>query len=90
MGRTVPSFRIALESEVNSWKQYRGALNGRHKEVLEGLFSGARRNCSASSNAVRPSRFDAMFMAMLFENQKTIDELKSRVQALRLELDARD
>ncbi|MBI3116431.1 MAG: hypothetical protein HYZ12_03740 [Thaumarchaeota archaeon] len=42
MGRTIPSFRIALEDEIASWKSYGRSLSYSSKQRLSALFDAAR------------------------------------------------
>ena len=55
MGITVPSFRMALEGETASWKEFRGSLRSvGSREDLDSMFDQARTYCMATGNAVRP------------------------------------
>ena len=62
MGRTIPSFRIALEQEISTWGAYRRSLGRGSIQALDRLFNQARSYCSASSNAVRVSSTASMVM----------------------------
>ena len=86
MGRTVPSFRIALEQEIASWSQYRRSLGTASRDALDRMLNRARTYCSASSNAVRPVRFEGMFMAMAFDHAKRTEDLSVALEKLRLEM----
>lgn len=90
MGRTVPSFRIALEQEIASWKDYRKALSKGSRKILEDLFNAARNYCSASSNAVRPVRFQGMFMGTAFSHDKRLENIAREIEKMRLEMHVRD
>lgn len=90
MGRTAPSFRMALEEEIETWKWYRRALRGGSRRRLEKIFAAARRNCSASSNAARPSRFEGLFIAGAFEHERRLADIAMVIEKTRLELHARD
>jgi hypothetical protein len=86
LGRTIPSFRIALEHEIVSWSQYRRSLGVGSREVLDAMFNKARTYCSASSNAVRPVKFEGLFMAMAFDHARRIEDLAVAIEKLRLEM----
>jgi hypothetical protein len=90
MGRTVPSFRMALEAEIGSWSDFGRALKGGSRNQLEELFRAARTYCSASSNAVRPVRFQGMFMAMAFEHERRIEGVAREIEKMRVEINAGD
>ncbi|MBI3860118.1 MAG: hypothetical protein HY296_07815 [Thaumarchaeota archaeon] len=72
MGRTVPSFRIAEAQEVAGWKAFRKALPGKDRAAFDQMTGAARLYTSASSAAVRPSRFEGMAMALIFHHQKLL------------------
>jgi len=90
MGKTVPSFRLALESEIGSWSQYRSALKKGDRRVFDELMGHTRTHASASGNAVRTSPFEAMLLSMLIEQQKALSRLKDRLDGLKRELEGLD
>ena len=83
MGRTIPSFRIAEAQEAAEWKTFRKALPRRERQTFDEMLSSARLYTSASSAAVRTSRFEGMAMAivlhhyrMLVDSTQAISEIK--------------
>lgn len=89
MGRTVPSFRMALEGEIASWKDFRGSLRSiGPREDLDGIFDQARTNCMAAGNAVRPVAFEGMLMAIAFSHEKRLANLAKSIEQLRLEMNS--
>jgi len=70
MGRTIPSFRIAEAQEAAEWKAFRKALPKNDRLAFDGMLSSARLYTSASSAAVRSSRFEGMAMAIIFHHYK--------------------
>jgi len=76
MGRTVPSFRIATVQELGEWRAFRKALPRRERRVFDEMLSTARLYTSASSAAVRTSRFEGMAMAMLFHHYRLLAQCK--------------
>ncbi|MGA2199838.1 MAG: hypothetical protein ABSG45_07860, partial [Nitrososphaerales archaeon] len=87
MGRTVPSFRMALEGEIASWREFRGSLRSiGSREDLDGMFDQARTNCMAAGNAVRPAVFEGMFMAIAFSHEKRLTNLGRAIEELRMEM----
>jgi hypothetical protein len=77
---------MALEQEIASWALYRRSLGVASREPLDLMFNKARTYCSAVSNAVRPVKFQGMFMAMAFDHARRIEDLAAGVERLRLEL----
>ncbi len=70
MGRTIPSFRMAEAQEAAEWKLYRKALTKKDRRVFDEMLNSARLYTSASSAAVRTSRFEGMAMAMIFHHYR--------------------
>ena len=74
MGRTIPSFRIAEAQESAEWKSFRKALPRRDRAAFDDMLASARLYTSASSAAVRTSRFEGMAMAMIFHHYKRLSQ----------------
>lgn len=87
MGKTVPSFRIALESEIGGWRSYRKALKKGDRGVFDQLMGHTRAHASASGNAVRTSPLEPMVLSILIEQQKAISRLRDELDRLRMELE---
>jgi len=72
MGRTVPSFRIAEAQEFGEWKGFRKALPKRERRIFDEMLNASRLYTSASSAAVRTSRFEGMAMAIIFHHYRLL------------------
>ncbi len=72
MGRTVPSFRIALYQEEKKWKLFRAALEKKNKKSFDDVFATARLYISACMMGCRPVRLESIFMAVIFHHFKQI------------------
>jgi len=72
MGRTIPSFRIAEDQEAAEWKSFRKALPRRDRTAFDEMLSSAKLYTSASSAAVRTSRFEGIAMAIIFHHYKML------------------
>ncbi len=72
MGRTIPSFRIAEAQEAAEWRSFRKALPRRERAAFDDMLTSARLYTSASSAAVRASRFEGMAMAIIFNHYKML------------------
>jgi hypothetical protein len=81
MGRTVPTFRLLLESAISGWGQYKRALRPKDKRVFDKLMNKARAHSSACSYANRIDPMESIFMSIILELQKEIETLKERVQS---------
>jgi len=82
VGRTVPSYRRALEDEISSWKGFRKALRGRDVEAFDEVMKTARLYASAGGMATRPIVADALFMSVLVGLQRQIMELREKIDRL--------
>ena len=76
MGKTIPSYRMALESEIKKWEGFSKALRNDDREAFEEMMNACRNYASAASNATRPVLIEAMFMSILLVQQKALTEIK--------------
>jgi hypothetical protein len=72
MGRTVPSFRMAEAQEIFEWRRFRKALPKKDRKAFDEMLNSSRLYASASSAAVRTSRFEGMAMAIAFHHFKAL------------------
>ena len=87
MGRTVPSFRMALEGEIAGWSEFRRSLKSvESREDLDSMLDQTRTNCMAAGNAVRPVVFEGMFMAIVFSHERRLANLGRAIEELRVEM----
>ena len=80
MGRTVPSYRIATESERSKWKIFRQRLGKKEKKMFDEMFDYSRLFNSAGSNACRPQLIHPILMSIIFEHYKQLDALQRAVK----------
>jgi len=86
MGRTVPSYRHALESEIERWKGFRKGLRRKDAEVFDRMMNTCRMFASAGSMATRPILVEAMFMSILLHQEMVLTEIKERLDRLETRL----
>ncbi len=72
MGRTIPSFRITEAQEAAEWRPFRKALPKEDREIFDEMLSSARLYTSASSAALRASKFEGMAMAIVFHHYRVL------------------
>ena len=82
MGRTVPSYRQALDAEIRRWQAFRKALRGRDLEAFDDMMKACRVYGSAGGMATRPILAEAMFMSILLSQQKELMEIKEHLERL--------
>ena len=82
MGRTVPSFRPALEHEIESWKEFKRALRPEDKKVFDQLMNYARIHADAGSMSARPMLSEVLFVSFAIEQEKRINQLEKKIEEL--------
>lgn len=86
MGRTVPSYRQALEAEIARWEGFRKALRGRDIEAFDKMMNTCRVYASAGGMATRAVLAEAMFMCILLSQQVELMEIRERLEQLEKQL----
>ncbi|KAF5420609.1 MAG: hypothetical protein C5S44_08085 [Candidatus Methanocomedens sp.] len=76
MGRTVPSFRLLLDSIIMELGDFKRALRRRDQQVFDRIMDMAREHTSASTVAAAVDPMDTIVLSILIEQQKQIDDLK--------------
>ena len=82
MGRTVPSFRPALEHEIESWKDFKRALRPEEQKIFDKLMNFARIHADAGSMSARPMLSEILFFSFAVEQEKKIEKLEEKVEEL--------
>jgi hypothetical protein len=85
MGRTIPSFRIALELEEAEWKPFRNALDKSDRKKFDDMFDIPRLYLSACSYAVQTVRLHPILMSILLHCYKQLVDCISQVEQLMVE-----
>jgi len=83
MGKTVESYRMALEDEIHRWSGFEKALRLEDKEAFDALIDACRSFASAGSNATMPILFEPMVMSILLSQQKKISRLETALHAVK-------
>lgn len=86
MGRTIPSYRQALDAEIARWEGFRKALRGKELEAFDKMMNACRVHASAGGMATRPILAEAMFMSILLNQQKEIMEITESLERLEKQL----
>jgi hypothetical protein len=86
LGKTVPSYRMALEYEILSWKPFRKSLENKEDlEAFDRLMDACRSNAMAGGCACRSVLFEAALMTMMLSQAKRILALEEKLNAVRAE-----
>ena len=83
MGKTVESYRLALDTEIQSWNGFAKALRIDDREAFEQMTDACRNHASAGSNATRPEMFEPMIMSILLEQQKRLNRMEKELLAIK-------
>ncbi len=83
MGKTVLSYRMAVEFEISKWKGFRDTLRAdEDREAFDAIMDMVRSNASAGSCACNPILFEPMAMSILLSQQKRLKTLQKKIDAL--------
>jgi len=86
MGRTVPSFRPAIDREIESWKPFARGLRPADRDVFEAIADYTRVHADAGSLANRALLSEVIFMSAVLEHEKIVRALRAQVTALEEEV----
>jgi hypothetical protein len=83
LGKTVPSYRMAIEDEMQTWKRFRNSLaSDEEKQSFDLMMDYCRLQSMAAQNACKPILFEPMMMSILLEQQKQIRTLRRKIDVL--------
>ena len=88
MGKTVESYRMALEDEIRRWNGFAKALRSEDREAFEALMDACRSFASAGSNATQPILFEPMIMSILLFQQEKLLRLERELNAVKQQSDS--
>src|SRR5207249_6680678 len=76
MGRTIPTYRLHIESILNDWMDYRRALREKDREVFDRLLNKSRQHSSAASYCAHIDPSILALLSVLLEMERDIETLK--------------
>ena len=79
MGRTVPSWRMVAEAEVEKMRKFRDSLRLDDKIIFEDLLNQCKLYASAASSLASPVKEMPLIMSILFAHHKKLTELEKRL-----------
>jgi hypothetical protein len=82
MGRTIPSFRIAIAMEEAEWKPFRNALDRSDRKKFDDMFDIPRLYISACSYAVQRVRLYPILMSILLYCFRQLVECAKQVEQM--------
>ena len=81
MGKTVESYRMALESEISRWSGFAKVLRKSDREAFDELMDMSRSFALAGGNATNPILFEPFVVSILLGQQERIRKLEKELQA---------
>jgi hypothetical protein len=85
MGRTIPSFRLALAEELSEWKPFRNTLSRSKRKKFDEMLSLTLLYISACSCAVKPLRLQPVLMSILFHHYQLLLEASQKLGGVNLD-----
>ncbi len=85
MGRTVPTWRNRIESELTALNAFRRALNSTDRAALDALMNGVRNRRAAGGMLPSIDVWKPMLISMILESYKKISELENLIRELQSE-----
>jgi hypothetical protein len=89
MGRTVPSFRIALAMEKEDWKPFRNALSKSDRKKFDEMWELPKFYISACSNSVQYVRLHPILMSILLYHYKQLTTCISKVERIEAKVNSK-
>jgi hypothetical protein len=86
MGKTVESFWVAFEDEINRWSGFERALRKPDREAFDELICAFRSYASECNDANNPIVFESMVMSILLDRQKRILALEKELNIIQQEV----
>lgn len=83
MGKTIPSYRAALEMEIRSLKPFREGLKKEDRKYFDNIMLYARMHSDAGSLSARMFILEPLFLAALIEQQKKLEILERDLYRLK-------
>jgi len=82
VGRTILSWRMIVETEVERLKKFRDSLRLEDKLIFDDLLRQCKLYASAASSLASPVTEVPLIMSILFAHHKTLTEIEKRLDDL--------
>ena len=82
MGRTLPTFTMAVDQTMAEWSQFRRALRREDQRIFDSLFSDARFHAQAGAFLSPVDPVPVMILCMLLEERRERLSLERRLREL--------
>lgn len=82
MGRTIPSWRMIVDDELDKLKRFRQHLRTEDKAIYDDLLNQCRLYASHAGSMASPVKEIPLIVSMLFGQHKRLMELEKRIACL--------
>jgi hypothetical protein len=82
MGRTILPFSQVLSEKQSHFSKFRRALRQEDQQAFDALFEQARIHIQAAVYYADPDPAEALFLSMMIEHWKLIDQMEKRIAEL--------
>ena len=82
MGRTILSWRMMVETEVERLKKFRDSLRLEDKPIFDDLLRQCKLYASAASSLASPVKEVPLIISILFAHHKKLIEIEKRLDEL--------
>ena len=82
MGRTILSWRMIVETEVERLKKFRDSLRLEDRLIFDDLLRQCKLYASAASSLTSPVKEVPLIMSILFAHHKKLTEIEKRLDEL--------
>jgi len=79
MGRTIPTYRLHLETILDRWTDYRRALREKDRELFDRMVEKSRMHSSAASFCAHLDPIETALLSILLEMQREIEAIKVKI-----------
>ena len=80
MGRTIPSWRMVVEDEVEKLKRFQESLRQEDKAIFEDMLNQCKLLASAASVMASPIKQIPLILSILFAHHKKLIQLEKRFE----------
>ena len=82
MGRTIPSFTLALMEEESEWKVFRKSLDKKDRNAFDAMFAIPKLYISSCMSVANPVVIEPIFLSILFHHHKQLVQLIGRIEKI--------
>jgi len=79
MGRTLPTYRWAMEIEIAGWKAFQKSLTKKKQILFQQCMDQARKHSDAGSLAARPLVMEPILMSIGLSQWNRLEKLEDKI-----------